>query len=135
MFKGPNTTHNTENIGVIGTMWPLMATSRQIELEIGRRLARLRLSRNVTQAALAEKAGIGLRTLRRLETGEPSTLDTFLRVATALDLEDAILSALPEGDIRPIERVSRKGSERRRASSPSDPAARSTWTWGDENDD
>lgn len=92
-----------------------MATSQQIEHEIGQRLARLRLARNVTQADLAEKAGIGVRTLRRLESGDPSTLDTFLRVATALDLEEAILSALPDGDIRPIERVSQKGSERRRA--------------------
>ena len=31
-----------------------------------------RLARNVTQAALAEDAGIGLRTLRRLEAGEPA---------------------------------------------------------------
>ena len=112
-----------------------MATSRQIELEIGQRLARLRLARNVTQAALAERAGIGLRTLRRLEVGEPSTLDTFLRVATALDLEEAILSALPEWDIRPIERVSKKGSERRRASPASGKPAQSTWTWSDELDD
>ena len=112
-----------------------MATSKQMEQEIGQRLARLRLARNVTQAALAEKAGIGVRTLRRLEVGEPSTLDTFLRVATALDLEDSILSALPEGDIRPIERVSKKGSERKRASRPSERAEKSTWKWGDETDD
>ncbi|WP_170565703.1 helix-turn-helix domain-containing protein [Ruegeria atlantica] len=109
-----------------------MATSKQIEQEIGQRLARLRLARNVTQATLAERAGIGVRTLRRLEAGEPSTLDTFLRVATALELEDAILSSLPEGNIRPIERVSRKGSERKRASPSSERAAKSTWTWGDE---
>ncbi|MBL4687003.1 MAG: helix-turn-helix transcriptional regulator [Nannocystaceae bacterium] len=112
-----------------------MATATQVELEIGRRLARLRLSRNVTQAALAEKAGIGVRTLRRLEAGERSTFDTFLRIATALDLKEAILSALPKGDIRPIERVSKKGSERRRASAASQRQAPSTWAWGDETDD
>ena len=112
-----------------------MATSRQIELEIGRRLARLRLARNITQAALAKRAGIGVRTLRRLEAGEPSTFDTFLRIATALDLEEAILSALPEGVIRPIERVSKKRSERRRASPASGKPAQTTWTWGDELDD
>lgn len=112
-----------------------MATSKQVELEIGQRLARLRLARNVTQEALSEKAGVGVRTLRRLEAGEPSTLDTFLRVATALDLEEAILSALPEGEIRPIERVSKKGGERRRASPASERAVKSTWKWGDEVDD
>ena len=114
-----------------------MKTSRQIETEIGSRLARLRLSRNVTQSMLAEDAGIGARTLRRLEAGEPSTLDTFLRVALVLDLGDAILGAIPTGRIRPIERVSRSGSERRRAR----PQLQSRkdrdrpWTWGDDPDD
>jgi putative transcriptional regulator len=112
-----------------------MATSQQIEQEIGQRLARLRLTRNVTQADLADKAGIGVRTLRRLEAGDPSTLDTFLRVAMALDLEDVILSALPEGEIRPIERVSQKGGERKRARPASEHPKTSTWTWGEDGDD
>ncbi|MGH1346045.1 MAG: helix-turn-helix domain-containing protein [Nannocystales bacterium] len=112
-----------------------MATPTQVEQEIGRRIARARLSRNVTQAALAEKAGIGVRTLRRLEAGERSSFDTFLRVAAALDLTDALLSALPKGDVGPIERVSKKGTERRRASPASARPAPSTWTWGDETDD
>ena len=112
-----------------------MKASRQIETEIGSRLARLRLSRNVTQAMLAEDAGIGLRTLRRLEAGEPSTLDTFLRVALALDLGDAILGAIPKALIRPIERVSRAGSERRRARPQPKRDLAQTWTWGDDPDD
>ena len=53
------------------------STPRQLEFEIGSRLARLRLSHNVTQSMLAKDAGIGLRTLRRLETGESSSFDTF----------------------------------------------------------
>jgi transcriptional regulator with XRE-family HTH domain len=112
-----------------------MATSRQIEQDIGQRLARLRLARNVTQADLAERAGIGVRTLRRLEAGDPSTLDTFLRVAAALDLEEALLSALPAGDIRPIERVLQKGRERQRARSSSERPGTATWTWGEDGDD
>lgn len=112
-----------------------MKTSRQIESEIGSRLARLRLSRNVTQSMLAEDAGIGVRTLRRLEAGEPSTLDSFLRVALALNLEDAILGAIPAGRIRPIERVSRIRSERRRARPRPEGDRDRTWTWGDDSDD
>lgn len=111
-----------------------IVTSRQVEIEIGERLARLRLARNVTQVTLSGQAGIGVRTLRRLEAGGPSTLDTFLRVAVALDLEDAIMAALPEGQIKPIERVSRKGAERQRAR-PAEKKSQSTWTWGEETDD
>lgn len=112
-----------------------MNTSPQIETEIGSRLARLRLSRNATQAMLAEDAGIGVRTLRRLEAGQPSTLDTFLRVALALDLGDAILDAIPRGQVRPIERVLRVGSERRRARPQPERDPDPAWTWGDDPDD
>jgi len=112
-----------------------MKTSQHVESEIGSRLARLRLSRNVTQAALAEDAGISLRTLRRLEAGDPSTLDTFLRVVLALDLGEAIVGAIPTGQIRPIERVSRTGFERRRARPRSPERRDPTWTWGDDPGD
>ncbi len=112
-----------------------MKTSQQIGAAIGSRLARLRLSRNVTQAMLAEDAGIALRTLRRLEAGNPSTLDTFLRVAVALDLGDAILGAIPTGQIRPIERVSRTGSERQRARPRPREDRDPTWAWGEDPDD
>ncbi len=112
-----------------------MITAHQFGTEIGIRLARLRLSRNVTQAMLAKDAGISLRTLRRLESGEPATLDTFLRVAVALDLGDAIVNALPTGEIRPIERASRTGSERRRARPKPRQGQDPAWTWGDESSD
>ena len=110
-------------------------TPRQLEFEIGSRLARLRLSRNVTQSMLAKDAGIALRTLRRLETGESSSFDTFLRVALALDLGDAVLGAIPASQIRPIERVSRTRSERRRARPRPREDRDPTWTWGDDPHD
>ncbi len=84
---------------------------------------------------LARDAGIGLRTLGRLEAGEPSTLDTFLRVALALDLGDAILGAIPAGGIHPIERVSQSGSERRRARPRPSGDQGPAWTWGDDPND
>ena len=110
-------------------------TSRQMETEIGSRLAQLRLSRNVTQSMLAKESGIGIRTLRRLEAGEPSTFDTFLRVALALGLGDAILGAVPAGKIRPIERVSLAGAQRRRARPRPREDLDPSWTWGDDPDD
>ena len=112
-----------------------MDTSRQVEIKIGKRLARLRLSRNLTQASLAKRASIGVRTLRRLEAGGPSTLDTFLCVSMALDLGDAVLAALPEERIRPIERISARRTERKRARPKAVKQARPAWTWGDETDD
>ena len=40
---------------------------------IGERLARLRLARNLTQDQLAQQAGLGLRTVQRLELGLAAT--------------------------------------------------------------
>ena len=103
--------------------------------EIGGRLAQLRLSRNVTQEALARDAGIGLRTLRRIEAGLPCGLDSFLRAALALGVGEAIAAAVPSSDIRPIERIARRGSERRRARPAKSGETQATWSWGDESRD
>ena len=110
-------------------------TSHGLVAELGRRVARTRLARNVTQKTLSEEAGIGLRTLRRLETGESSTLDSFLRVAMALGMADDLLAAVPSRDIRPIERVSSRKSERKRARPAQARAPEGPWTWGDEVSD
>ena len=55
--------------------------------ELGQRIARLRLERNLTQAQLAEQAGISKRTLEHLEAGAAAAqLSLFLRVLRQLDL-------------------------------------------------
>lgn len=107
-------------------------TSRALRIEVGHRLAKLRLSRNVTQRSLAEDAGIGLRTLRRIEAGQPSSSDSLLRLAIALGLGDALLSAVPLRDIRPIERVDSGGRERLRARPRKGAASEEPWSWAEE---
>ena len=110
-------------------------TSQSLRAELGARLARQRLARNVTQKALAEAAGIGLRTLRRIEAGESSSLDSFLRAATALGLADAVMSGIPEQAIRPIERVESRRGERRRARPAKARKPEAPWAWSDERGD
>lgn len=54
---------------------------------LGARLRAARLRRKLTQAVLAERVGVTLPTLRKLESGEPSTsLATVVRVLQALGL-------------------------------------------------
>ncbi len=105
------------------------ATSRALRSELGRRLAKLRLARNVTQSALAENAGVGLRTLRRIEAGQPCSLDSLLRLASALGLADGLLNAVPSQEIRPIERVDSGGRERRRARPRKSRSREEPWSW------
>lgn len=106
-------------------------TSGSLCAELGARLAKIRLSRNITQEALAREAGIGVRTLRRLEAGGSCTLDSFLRIAITLGLADHLLSTIPAQNIRPIERISARRSERKRARPVRHQALGRPWTWGD----
>ena len=100
---------------------------------LGSRLAEIRLSRNLTQAQLAREAGASVPSIKRLEAGRNSSLDTVLRVLGALNLGDRILGMLPDPGVRPVERVRFKGRERRRARPRSNVAMASSWTWGDED--
>ncbi len=107
-------------------------SAQHLAVEMGSRFAKIRLSRNITQEHLAERAGIGVRTLRRIEAGHPSTLDSFLRIAQALELDDHLLNAIPSHDIRPIERVdSRRGAERQRARPKKIADRTGRGVWGD----
>ena len=105
------------------------ATSQWVMKEVGLCLAKIRLSRNITQDSLAQSAGIGLRTLRRLEHGESSTFDSFLRVVIVLGYTDDLLSIFPVHDVRPIERMEAKQKERKRARPIEERLVDTTWTW------
>jgi len=113
-----------------------VATSDQIEAALCRCLESIRLSRNTTQAQLAEDAGVSLRTIGRLEKGEGVSLATFIRVMKALGIQHSLEALLPDPTVRPIERVRIGGGERKRARpTPSGPE-RPRWSWGDgENND
>ena len=87
--------------------------------EIGERLKRYRLNRNLSQKEIAERAGIGLASVARLEDGKGSTLANCIRVLTALDALDSLDAFLPVPPISPIQLAKLHGKERRKASKKS----------------
>ena len=101
--------------------------------EIGERLARTRLERNLTQANLAKTAGISKRTLERLESGAASTqLTTFIRVCRALSLLQRFDTFLPKPLASPVEQVKLQGRKRKRASGiRTEKTLKKKWTWGE----
>jgi transcriptional regulator with XRE-family HTH domain len=108
------------------------ATDGVILKELGSRLTKIRLNRNLTQAQLATQAGVSKRTVERLETGRVGTqLSGFIRVCRALDMIGGLDLLVPEPVPSPVQQLKMAGRQRQRASIPKT-AAPKKWQWGDE---
>ncbi len=103
--------------------------------ELGTRLAQNRLNRNQTQQALAREAGVALRTLNRIECGEPSQTANVLRVLRALGLLDNLEALVPEPPASPMQQLKLKGKVRQRASSAPPARVAEPWTWNLDEDE
>ncbi|HWS78700.1 MAG TPA: helix-turn-helix domain-containing protein [Thermomonas sp.] len=79
----------------------------ELASELGDRLRALRLSQALTQATVADKAGISLRALRELEAGRGSTVLTLVRVLKALGIEQGLQALAPQPTISPMAMLQR----------------------------
>lgn len=95
--------------------------------ELGERLVGVRLSRNLSQAKVADEAGVSRDTVQRLEAGDSVGLSALVRILRVLGLLSSLDAAIPEAVPSPIEQLDRRGSQRRRASSARGP---NKWRWG-----
>ena len=89
-----------------------------------------RLAQNMTQQQLAQRAGLGINTVRRYEGDDDysPSLETFVRIIRVLGALDVLEAVLPE---RPVDPLNPGATERRRARPASTPPADGEWTWGD----
>ncbi len=114
-------------------------TDHTILTELGGRIARLRLQKNLRQSELARQAGVSLRTIQRLESGAVATqLSGFIRVCRVLGLLENFARLVPEPVASPIAQLDQRGKQRKRAagfnSAPTtvqEPSPRGKWTWGE----
>lgn len=110
-----------------------LLTDEGVLQALGSRIAALRVSRNLTQVALAEAAGVSRSTVERLEQGQSaSSMAAFIRICRTLDLLDRLELLLPEPAASPLDLVKLQGRRRQRASprqARKPEAATSGWTW------
>ena len=100
---------------------------------LGRRLARHRLNRNLTQAEVAAEAGVSTLTVHRIEQGHSLQAANLIRILRALGLLDNLDALVPEPAISPMQQARMRGRIRQRASSRSGkPEPPTEWSWGDE---
>lgn len=104
-----------------------LTTDAETLRELGRRLARLRKERRLAQDELAQSAGIGVATLRRIESGQDAQLGTWVKLLKALEMTAAIDGLVPERYESPMAEV------RRTARRSPGRSADGRVHWGDED--
>ena len=100
--------------------------------ELGERLHRHRLNRNMTQAALAKDAGLSSRTINRIEHGHSTQLFNLIRLLRSLGLLENMHALVPETAVSPMQQMKLKGKNRKRASSSMREKEARAWSWGDD---
>ena len=89
-------------------------TPNELEASLGENLKKLRLNKNIDQKTLAAQAGLSLRALKNLESGQGSSLKSLVSVVRALGREDWLRSVAPVATINPLSLL-RTASPRQRA--------------------
>lgn len=101
--------------------------------EIAERLQERRFDAKLSQADLANKAGVGKRTVERLESGESTQLSNLLRILRALELLVPFDAAIPEPGISPMDLLKLQKKSRQRVSrNHAVHQPEEKWQWGDD---
>jgi transcriptional regulator with XRE-family HTH domain len=97
-------------------------TEMAILPEIGDRLERRRIDAGLTQAQLAEEAGISKRTVERIEAGHSTDFVLLLRVLRVLKLLEALDQVIPDLPQSPLILLKSRGRARKRVGHSRRPA-------------
>lgn len=114
-------------------------TDAAVLQELGTRSARRRIDASLTQAQLAEEAGVSKRTVERIEAGHSTDFVMILRILRALKLIEVLDGLIPDQPLSPIALLKQKGRERKRVGHPRGKAGRretprkpaTPWKWGE----
>lgn len=107
-----------------------LLTDDAVLAELGARIAARRVELQLTQAAVAEQAGIAKRTLERIEAGQTSQLVTLVRVLRVLDAAPGLDGLIRESGPRPMDLLKQKGKIRQRASGQrAEKESAKPWRW------
>jgi len=90
------------------------ASPDELQAVFGKHLQELRISKNLDQITTAEKAGISEKTLRNLEAGRGSSVETLVRVLKALNSLDGLRLLAPRSSVSPLALLRHSGAARRR---------------------
>lgn len=73
-----------------------LTPDQTILTELGQRLARVRKQQGLSQIELAQEAGLGVATIRRIEPGQSGQMESWLKIMKALRMTASVDVFLPE---------------------------------------
>lgn len=100
--------------------------------ELGSRIKRNRLNKNISQQELARQSGVSYKTITRLESGQSVQLLSLLKILRALSLLQNLDALLPEIHESPIQKLEMKGKTRKKAYPKKKDDAKNKWVWGED---
>jgi transcriptional regulator with XRE-family HTH domain len=95
-------------------------TTDELLTDLGEQLRAQRLRMNLTLEEVAQSAGVSMNAVRRLETGDGSSLSSFVSVLKVLGRADWLSTLKPTVTINPLDMLRQRGV-RQRASKPRRP--------------
>lgn len=104
--------------------------------ELAARLKAYRIDYPLTQKELADKSGVALRSVLRMESGEDVQLANLIKVLIALDLDANLDMLVPDPTKRPSYYLKDKSvaSRRKRVRKAKSPNPNTDHRWGDEKE-
>ena len=93
-------------------------TDREILIELGKRIREKRIQKRFKQSELAQRAGISIYTLQKMEYGKSYNVSTLIQVLRALNELDQLDNFLPKVEISPIKMLASKDKTTQRVRNP-----------------
>ena len=78
-------------------------TTEELEAQLGDQFRATRLRQNLTQAEVADRAGVALNALRALEAGQGARVATLVRVVRALEKLEWLAMLHAEPSVSPMQ--------------------------------
>lgn len=97
--------------------------------EFGLRIKEIRIGACLTQKDLAEKAGVSLSTIRRIEDGQTVQFENILRVLKALNLLSKLEMLVPSQRLTPMQLLE---GEKKKKTYRKSTKKQNNWTWDEE---
>lgn len=98
--------------------------------ELASRIKQYRISLNITQAELADKCGLSLKTVARIETGCDTSFSNIIKVIKGIGLSDNFDILVPEP--QPDYKAMYEKTKLRRRARHTNPKSANGWVWGDD---